>query len=279
MTNCIPGLHVGLHEATPRPAAPVPHAAHRHPHPAPVYCDDAGVPIVVHVPTPGTCTDVMLIPGHPVLLDFNPLDAQAVRHGRDLQLTMPDGGCITLHNAVGTPGPVLQLPDGTELSVKDLFTAYNLGEVVPAAGPPGPAAGAGPIGSAVFAPFEPGELGPGLTPLGPLDFEDQERSLFFARGAGGEHLLVSDGPELDFAWNLRDLHPSGVRHGSALPTLADVLTHDGEAPDLGGMGVAHALHAHAGGGPAVDPPIAIAPTPALLIEQVIPLMQHHHHAH
>ncbi len=157
-------------------------------------------PHVVHAPGPGQHIDVDVIANQPLIFDFNPLDAHAVRHGNDITLTFADGGEVVLHQIIEPSGPAptpLELPDGTVLTVADLFNALNLGDILPAAGPntpngngPGVDAGSGHV----FTPFEPGDLGPGLNPLGPLGFSGIDRSAEFTRGAGGQFGIPSETP-------------------------------------------------------------------------------------
>jgi len=182
---------------------PPPHA----PQPAPAVCAPApasvgGSPIEIHEPMPGQHVDITVTPNQALIFDFNPLDAQAVRHGDDLTLTFADGGVLVLHHIAqaGTPLPTaLQLPDGTIINPCELLQALpeeqpnptagkipeeKIPQPNPEAGPeqPNPAAGAPPV----TTPFEVPGLGEGLTPLGPLGAEGFNlTSSFPPPGSGG----------------------------------------------------------------------------------------------
>src|SRR5579875_2614079 len=149
---------------TPAPPAPQPavHAAAACP-PAPTTI--GATPLEIHEPAPGQHVDVTVTPNQPLTLDFNPLDAQAVRHGDDLTLTFADGGVVVLHHITqnGNPLPTaLQLPDGTIINPCELLQAMpeeqpnpeagkipneKIPEINPSAGPEqvNPQAGAPPV--------------------------------------------------------------------------------------------------------------------------------------
>jgi VCBS repeat-containing protein len=156
-------------------------------------------PHVVHAPGPGQHVVVDVLPNQPLIFDFNPLDTQATRNGSDVTLTFSDGGDVVLHQLVepnGTAPTPLELPDGTVLSVADLFSAFDLGNILPAAGPDtlGGNGTGGEAGSGhVFTPFEPGDLGPGVPIVGPLGFSGLERTVEFTRGAGGQFGVPGEG--------------------------------------------------------------------------------------
>ena len=181
--------------ASLQPAATAPHApprppAHAPEH-APVVCAPApasvgGAAIEIHEPKPGQHVDITVTPNQALILDFNPLDAQAVRHGDDLTLTFADGGVLVLHHIAqnGNPLPTaLQLPDGTIINPCELLQALpeeqpnptagkipeeKIPQPNPEAGPEQPNPAAGPGAPPVTTPFDVPGLGEGLNPLGPL---------------------------------------------------------------------------------------------------------------
>lgn len=169
-------------------AAAAPRAPAHAPQPAPAVCAPApasvgNAPIEVHEPKPGQHVDITVTPNQALIFDFNPLDAQAVRHGNDLTLTFADGGILVLHHIAqdGNPLPTaLQLPDGTIINPCELLQALPEEQPNPAAGKipeekipqPNPEAGPEAAGAPpVTTPFEVPGLGEGLTPLGPLGAE------------------------------------------------------------------------------------------------------------
>lgn len=181
----------GPSDTAPRRHAPqAEHAAAACP-PAPA--NSSVPPVEIHEPAPGQRVEITITPNQPLTLDFNPLDAQAVRHGDDLTLTFADGGVLVLHHIAqdGNPLPTpLQLPDGTIINPCELLQALPGEEanptagkipnekiplINPTAGPQqiNPAAGPTPIiapGGAhpVVTAFDLPSIGAGLTPLGAL---------------------------------------------------------------------------------------------------------------
>jgi hypothetical protein len=170
--------------------------------PAPASVGNGAVE--VHEPNPGQHIDVNVTPNQALILDFNPLDAQAVHHGDDLTLTFADGGVITLHHISqnGAPLPnALQLPDGTIINPCELLQALpeeqpnptagkipeeKIPQPNPEAGPEQPNPEAGPGAPPVTTPFEVPGLGDGLTPLGPLGAEGFTTTTSFPPpGSGG----------------------------------------------------------------------------------------------
>lgn len=195
-----------LRPAATAPHAPPPHAPEHAPAAAcaPAPASVGGAAIEIHEPKPGQHIDITVTPNQALILDFNPLDATAVRHGDDLTLTFADGGVIVLHHISqnGNPLPTaLQLPDGTIINPCELLQALPEEQPNPAAGKipeekipqPNPEAGpeqpnpaAGPGAPPVTTPFEVPGLGEGLTPLGPLGAEGFNlTSSFPPPGSGG----------------------------------------------------------------------------------------------
>lgn len=188
-------------------AAAAPRAPAHAPQHVPAVCAPApasvgGSPIEVHEPRPGQHVEITVTPNQALIFDFNPLDAQAVRHGNDLTLTFADGGVLVLHHIAqdGTPLPTaLQLPDGTIINPCELLQALpeeqpnptagkipeeKIPQPNPEAGPeqPNPEAGAPPV----TTPFDVPGLGEGLTPLGPLGAEGFNTTFNFPPpGSGG----------------------------------------------------------------------------------------------
>lgn len=182
--------------AGPNDTAPPHHASH--PEHAAAACPPAPAtssvqPVEIHEPAAGQRVEITVTPNQPLTFDFNPLDAQAVRHGDDLTLTFADGGVLVLHHIAqdGNPLPTpLQLPDGTIINPCELLQALpgeeanpSAGKIPnekiplinPSAGPEqiNPAAGPTPIiapGGAhpVVTAFDLPGIGNGLTPLGAL---------------------------------------------------------------------------------------------------------------
>ncbi|HEV8016013.1 MAG TPA: hypothetical protein VGP48_10790 [Stellaceae bacterium] len=175
----------------------------------PAPANSSVAPLEVHEPAAGQRVDITLAPNQPLTLDFNPLDAQAVRHGDDLTLTFADGGVLVLHHIAqnGNPLPTpLQLPDGTIINPCELLQALpeeqtnptaggekipneKIPLINPAAGPEeiNPAAGPTPIIGAhpVVTPFEIPGIGNGLTPLGPLPPEGFTTTVIFPPPGNG----------------------------------------------------------------------------------------------
>ncbi|HEY1503625.1 MAG TPA: hypothetical protein VGF92_04950 [Stellaceae bacterium] len=162
------------------------HAADAPQHPpaacAPAPANVGNSPIEVPEPQPGQHIELTVTPNQALVFDFNPLDAEAVRHGDDLTLTFADGGVLVLHHIAqnGNPLPTaLQLPDGTIINPCELLQALPDEQPSPTAGKipeekiPQPNPAAGPVVGAppVTTPFEAPGLGHGLTPLGPLSPE------------------------------------------------------------------------------------------------------------
>jgi hypothetical protein len=193
--------HHSAANAPHTPHVPAQHAPAAVCAPAPASVGNS--PVEVHEPNPGQHIDVTVTPNQALILDFNPLDAQAVRHGDDLTLTFADGGVIVLHHIsqAGMPLPTaLQLPDGTIINPCELLQALPEEQPNPAAGKiseekipqpnpeagpeqPNPEAGGAPP---VTTPFDVPGLGDGLTPLGPLGAEGFTTTTSFPPpGSGG----------------------------------------------------------------------------------------------
>ena len=180
--------------ASLRPAATTshepPHTPAHAPEHAPAVCAPApasvgGAALEIHEPKPGQHVDITVTPNQALILDFNPLDAQAVRHGDDLTLTFADGGVLVLHHIAqnGNPLPTaLQLPDGTIINPCELLQALpeeqpnptagkipeeKIPQPNPEAGPEQPNPAAGPGAPPVTTPFEVPGLGEGLNAARP----------------------------------------------------------------------------------------------------------------
>jgi hypothetical protein len=203
-----------------RPAATIPHAPHAPAHApehAPVVCAPApasvgGAAIEIHEPKPGQHVDITVALNQALILDFNPLDAPAVRHGDDLTLTFADGGLLVLHHIAqnGYPLPTaLQLPDGTIINPCELLQALpeeqpnptagtipeeKIPQPNPEAGPEQPNPAAGPGAPPVTTPFDVPGLGEGLNSLGPLGPETFTTTSVIFPPPGSGHLPPGSPP-------------------------------------------------------------------------------------
>jgi hypothetical protein len=115
---------------------------------------------------------------------FDPRDATYVIDGDDLVVTPEGGGVLVFDGFFAHPGnpPTLSVLGGPPVSASDLLARADLAappaqpvtvaeipvpdETDTGAGPPRGKETAG--GGADFAPYDPGDIGPGLDPLGPL---------------------------------------------------------------------------------------------------------------
>ena len=136
--------------------------------PADYLVPGAGERVVAEVPEGGEV----------VLLDsrFDPRVATYSVDGQHLVVTLADGGVLILENffLAGANPAALALLDGPAVPATDLllqaetFVAQNdPGAIQPAAGNEG-GTGGKTGGGANFSPYDPGVIGPGLDPLGPL---------------------------------------------------------------------------------------------------------------
>jgi|GEM_PF-2684157 len=103
---------------------------------------------------------------------FDPSVATYAVSGNDLVVTLANGGVLVLTNFFAPSEVPTQLSvlDGPPTSAEILLAqAETVAEVEPAAPPP-PEPEAGPPirGGAAFSPYNQGDMGPGLDPLGPL---------------------------------------------------------------------------------------------------------------
>ena len=146
-----------------------------------------GDPFVLAAPGAGERISVPVAPGQPVALPdqaFDPGSSRYVIDGRDLVVMPPNGGVIVFAGFFGHPAdpPTLSVLGGPPVSANELLARAELAAgpqaLVVVAAIPVPDAtdtGAGPGsdrlsagGGAGFAPYDPGDLGPGLAPTGPL---------------------------------------------------------------------------------------------------------------
>jgi Ca2+-binding RTX toxin-like protein len=154
----------------------------------------SGPEILIRPPQPGTRIDVQTEPGQSIQLagtDFANASYLVVEGG--LLVLTEDGRQVFFSNFVdsaesGTP-PTLSVAGGPAVGTDQLLA--NLEPIsAPAEGPvvgrlPPPEVGPLHGGGAGFNPYDPGNLGPGLEPIGPL-----QPVLF---GPGGEFLLRGTG--------------------------------------------------------------------------------------
>ncbi|MEK0085706.1 type I secretion C-terminal target domain-containing protein [Benzoatithermus flavus] len=172
-----------MNEATPSkpvtgsatPAAQVPRAA------APTR------PLVMEPPAIGERITIPVAPGQPVALPdeiFDPKHARYVIDGDDLVVTPEHGGVLVLDRFFGHPGhpPTLSVLGGPPVDADTLLARADLVGPpaqpvtivqIPVPGDTDTAAGEGrgkttAGGGAAFAPYDPGDIGPGLNPTGPL---------------------------------------------------------------------------------------------------------------
>lgn len=169
-------------EATPSQPAPGAKAA------APALPASAPTgPLVMEPPTAGERVTITVAPGQQVTLPdeiFDPKHARYVIDGDDLVVTPTSGGALVLDQFFAHPDrpPTLSVLGGPPVSAETLLERADL------AGPPAQpvtiaqipvptdtdtAAGEGQGkmsagGGAGFEPYNPGDIGPGLDPTGPL---------------------------------------------------------------------------------------------------------------
>lgn len=129
---------------------------------------------VVPPPASGEQVVVDVDPGERIVLRdpaFNPSQARYVVSGDDLLVQLKNGATVVLDDfflKAGAPatltvtgGPILM----ADVLLQNAVVVADVTEVKPGAGPI-----AGPVspGNASFSPYTPGDIGPGLDPLGPL---------------------------------------------------------------------------------------------------------------
>jgi Ca2+-binding RTX toxin-like protein len=149
-------------------------------------------------PSSGELVTIHAQPGEEISLTdkaFDPHNAQyTVDHG-DLVVTLNNGGVLTVTDFFDTQGapPTLSVLDGPAVPAPVLLersvAVADVTEIEPSVGHANPNL----TGPAQFTPFHPGNIGPGLTPLGPLgpvDFfhnvQFGERTVFLTtEGNGG----------------------------------------------------------------------------------------------
>jgi Ca2+-binding RTX toxin-like protein len=156
------------------------------PGPAGAVVAPASGPVVLQAPGSGQHVSVPVGPGQPVALPdemFDPRTAHYVIDGDDLVVTPASGGLVVLDHFFAYPDhpPSLSVEGGPPVTANELMSRADLtappAEPVTVAQIPvpddtgtgsGPAAGKYAGGGADFRPYDPGDIGPGLHPLGPL---------------------------------------------------------------------------------------------------------------
>ena len=149
----------------------------------------AGGPLVLEPPAAGERVAVPVAAGQPVALPdqiFDPDDARYVIDGDDLVVTPKGGGALVFDGFFAHPAepPTLSVMGGPAVDANELLARADLaappaqpvviaqipvpGDQETAAGPSGGKESAG--GGAGFSPYDPGDIGPGLAPVGPLGF-------------------------------------------------------------------------------------------------------------
>src|SRR3954468_24154808 len=149
--------------------------------------EPAARPTVLDAPVHGERVTIAVAPGQPVSLPdqtFDPAQARYVIDGDDLVVTPAAGGVVVLDHFFNHPDdpPTLSVLGGPPITANELLARADV------TGPPPepvvvaqipvpndtdtgeghytPKVQAG--GGAGFAPYDPGDIGPGLVPLGPL---------------------------------------------------------------------------------------------------------------
>jgi Ca2+-binding RTX toxin-like protein len=133
-------------------------------------------------PAAGERVVLQVTPGTNIVLpdeSFSPERARYVAEGDDLVVTLPDGGVLALVDFFAFPDDPATLQVGGQpplpstalietVTPVDGMQVVQLAEaqVEPAAGPEAARPGGG--GGAGFTPYDPGDIGPGLDPRGPL---------------------------------------------------------------------------------------------------------------
>ena len=148
--------------------------------------EPAARPTVLEAPTNGERVSIAVAAGQPVALPdqtFDPAASRYVIDGDDLVVTPAHGGVVVLDHFFGHPDnpPTLSVLGGPPITANELLARAELTgpppEPVVVAQIPVPndtdtGEGHGPLkvagGGAGFAPYDPGDIGPGLVPLGPL---------------------------------------------------------------------------------------------------------------
>jgi hypothetical protein len=119
------------------PASPTPQVRQATAACPPASAKRTVTPIKIHEPRAGHRADVTVAPDQPLAFDFDPLDAQGVRHGDDLTLNFADGGVLVLHHIAKSGNPLatpLQLPDGAIINPCVLLQALSGEQANPSAG-------------------------------------------------------------------------------------------------------------------------------------------------
>lgn len=131
--------------------------------------------ITVTPPPPGARVNVAVPAGAVVHLDapvFHPDVARYVVDGEDLVVVLANGAIVRLDGFFAHPDlpPALTVTGGPLVTATDLLAGLPPGatEVEPAAGGEAPATGPEHGGGASFSPFDPGDIGKGFAPTGPL---------------------------------------------------------------------------------------------------------------
>jgi hypothetical protein len=156
---------------------------------APNPARPAAGPLVMAPPATGERVTIPVAPGQQVALPdeiFDPRHARYVVEGDDLVVTPRSGGALVLDGFFAHAGhpPTLSVLGGPPVTADDLLARADLKSPpaepmqlaqIPLPGDAGTAAGEGQGGSkatagggAGFAAYDPGDIGPGLDPTGPL---------------------------------------------------------------------------------------------------------------
>ena len=149
--------------------------------------EPAAKPTVLEAPGSGERVTIAVAAGQPVALPdqiFDPAASRYVIDGDDLVVAPAKGGVVVLDHFFGHPDhpPTLSVLGGPPVTANELLARADLtgppAEPVVVAQIPVPddtdtGAGGGVHkvfagGGAGFAPYDPGDIGPGLQPLGPL---------------------------------------------------------------------------------------------------------------
>lgn len=176
----VPAPAVVLAQATPGSgAAPVP--------PAAASAAARQAPLLLEPPAAGERITVSVAPGQSVALPdeiFNPRSTNYVIDGDDLVVQPQARGVIVFDQFFAHPEnpPTLSVLGGPPVTAQELLARADLetpparpvvvaeipvpDDQPPAGGPGGGRQSAG--GGAGFSPYNPGDIGPGLDPLGPL---------------------------------------------------------------------------------------------------------------
>lgn len=180
MTGGVEGAPILVAQASPVvPSAPPP-ASPGIPAPvvqaAPAVAQPAfGRVEVVASPGPAEAKTVQVQPGMRIVLqdgEFDPAQAKYLVVGKDLVIQTDDGGTVTLVDFFLQDGPPPTLsvlgnpPQPANILMASAVTEADQTLIMPAAGDTGTTVTTG--GNASFSPYDAGNIGTGLDPLGPL---------------------------------------------------------------------------------------------------------------